>query len=272
MEALARLKSLPILILVGLLLLAGCAGQATGPTVAKVLDGDTLLLQGGEKIRLLGINAPEEGQPYFEEATARLRELVEGKQVKLEKDVVDRDRYGRLLRYVFLDGRNINVELVREGLAHVYLIPPNLKYEAELRAAEEEARAAGRGIWRPAELKALRIINFHWDAAGNDCENLNDEYVVFQNVGPKPLEMTGWMVSDEANHVYIFPRFVLNAGATVTLHSGCGKNTDEDLFWCSSGRKCNAIWNNDGDTLYLRDLQGRLVLRYSYPGRQGEKK
>lgn len=266
------MRRLLVLLLVILLSVIACQGSPGEFTVARVIDGDTFLLQGGEKVRLLGINAPEEGQPYFEEATARLRELVEGRQIKLERDVVDQDRYGRLLRYVFLEGRNINVELVREGLAHVYLIPPNLKYEAELRAAEEEARAAGRGIWRPSEVRCLLIVNFHWDAEGNDCENLNDEYVIFQNVGPKPLELTGWTVSDEANHVYIFPRFVLNAGATVTLHSGCGKNTKEDLFWCSSGRKCNAIWNNGGDTLYLRDSQGRLVLRYSYPGRQREKK
>jgi len=259
-----KLKSLSILILVGLLLLAGCAGKAAGPTVATVIDGDTLLLQGGGKVRLLGINAPEEGQPYFEEATARLRELVEGKQVRLEKDIVKRDQYGRLLRYVFLGGENINVKLVREGLAHVYLIPPNVKYELELRAAEEEARAAGRGIWQPSGIRCLRIINFHWDAKGNDCENLNDEYVVFQNTCSQPVNMTNWTVKDEGRHIYTFPRFVLRSGATITLHSGCGKDTRTDLYWCSSGGKCNAIWNNGGDTLYLRDSQGRLVLRYSY--------
>lgn len=251
-----------ILILLLGLLLAGCIGPSGGfPTVARVVDGDTLQLESGERVRLLGINAPERGQFYFEEATSRLEELVEGKKVKLEKDIEGKDRYGRLLRYVFLKGQNINVKLIREGYAHVYVIPPNVKYEEELRKAEEEAKAKGKGIWQPSEVRCIEIANFHWNAKGWDGKNLNDEYIVFQNTGSQAVNLTGWRVKDEANHIYTFPHFILKPKAKVTLLSGCGQSNKTNLYWCSGG----AIWNNGGDTLYLRDSKGELALVYSYP-------
>jgi endonuclease YncB( thermonuclease family) len=97
--------------------------------VARVIDGDTIELEGGERVRLLCIDTPERGQPGYTEATEFLRELVAGKAVRLEADPehVDRDRFGRLLRYVWLftggeaegfssgDGVLVNVEIVRRG-------------------------------------------------------------------------------------------------------------------------------------------------------------
>ncbi len=78
--------------------------------------------------------------------------------------------------------------------------------------------------------------------------------------------MTGWTVKDEANHIYTFPDFNLAGDATVTLYTGAGIDTTAELYWDSSGYRCNAIWNNDGDTLYLRDISGNLVISYSYGG------
>ncbi|MHC1600317.1 MAG: lamin tail domain-containing protein [Candidatus Methanospirareceae archaeon] len=66
--------------------------------------------------------------------------------------------------------------------------------------------------------------------------------------------MTGGTVKNEANHIYTFPDFTLAGGATVTLYTGSGKDITTELYWNSSGHSCNAIWNNDGDTLYLRDM------------------
>ncbi|VUT27609.1 MAG: hypothetical protein SYNGOMJ08_00156 [Candidatus Syntrophoarchaeum sp. GoM_oil] len=78
--------------------------------------------------------------------------------------------------------------------------------------------------------------------------------------------MTDWSVKDEANHVYTFPDFELKGGATVTLYTGSGMDTNTALYWDSSSHTCNAIWNNDGDTLYLREAGGNLVISYSYGG------
>jgi micrococcal nuclease len=142
--------------------LGGCTAQGQGPVtealVAEVRDGDTVVLDTGQKVRLLGIDAPElerEGQPadfLAHKAKRFLTDLAQGKRVRLEYDRVRYDRYGRVLAFLFLmDGTDLSREMVRQGLAHVYTIPPNLRFREELLAAQREALQARRGIW----LKAL---------------------------------------------------------------------------------------------------------------------
>ena len=136
----------------------------TGAHVTKVIDGDTIDVTiesaGGrrkERVRLLGIDAPEKArddrpaEPLEREATAFARRLARGAQVVLTTDPghEDRDRYGRLLRYVYLsDGRCLNVEMLKEGLARAYT-RFRFSRSREFRALEKEARLAQRGIWAP---------------------------------------------------------------------------------------------------------------------------
>jgi micrococcal nuclease len=115
--------------------------------VARVIDGDTIGLRNGQRVRLLGIDATEKGQYYHDEATGRLRQLVEGKRVTLEKDVSNRDRYGRLLRYVYSDGLFVNLEMIKEGYAILFTTPKNVKHLNEFMRAEEEAKTKGIGVW-----------------------------------------------------------------------------------------------------------------------------
>lgn len=134
----------------------GGDAAAPGPVSAadevlctRVIDGDTIRVSGGERVRYIGIDAPEM-QPveaWAEAATAANRELVEGRTVRLELDVQERDRYGRVLAYVWVDGRLVNEELVRLGCARASTYPPNVRHQERLLAAEREARAAGRGLW-----------------------------------------------------------------------------------------------------------------------------
>ncbi len=119
-----------------------------------IYDGDTVRTDTGEKIRLLGVDAPEmnwgEGEPdfYAWEAFEYTKEILLGQLVYLEYDEVKEDKYGRTLAYLFLaDGTFFNEKLLEEGYARLLLIPPNLKYSDVLREAEESARAAGWGIW-----------------------------------------------------------------------------------------------------------------------------
>ena len=119
-----------------------------------IYDGDTVRTDTGEKIRLLGVDAPEmnwrEGEPdfYAWEAFEYTKEILLGQLVYLEYDEVKEDKYGRTLAYLFLaDGTFFNKKLLEKGYARLLLIPPNLKYSDVLREAEESARAAGRGIW-----------------------------------------------------------------------------------------------------------------------------
>ena len=115
--------------------------------VSRVIDGDTIEVLGGERVRYIGIDAPETGEYFAAEATEKNRELVEGKRVRLESDVEDRDEYGRLLRYVWLDDIMVNAELVRLGYAYSYSLVPNVKYRQLFLQSEREARKLCRGLW-----------------------------------------------------------------------------------------------------------------------------
>ena len=108
----------------------------------------------------------------------------------------------------------------------------------------------------------LTVAQIHEDASGNDTNNLNDEYVVFENTGSSGMDVTGYTCQDEAGKTYAFPDgFTLGAGAQVTLHSGSGTDTATDLYW---GRSGSAVWNNGGDTVYVYDDAGSLVVEESY--------
>ena len=115
--------------------------------VTRVIDGDTIEIEGGERVRYIGIDTPEVGEPYYQEATEANRNLVEGKRVRLEKDVDDRDEYGRLLRYVWIYHTMVNAELVRLGYAYSYSYRPNIRYQEYILQVEKEAREQKRGLW-----------------------------------------------------------------------------------------------------------------------------
>lgn len=136
---------------------SGVATQSGLIRVVKIIDGDTIQIEGGQKLRYIGIDTPETKHPskglecFGREAMERNRQLVEGKEVRLEKDVSETDRYGRLLRYVYIDGQMINEQLVREGYAHASSYPPDVKYQDTLRSAEKLAREEGKGFWKECE-------------------------------------------------------------------------------------------------------------------------
>src|SRR3989338_9442187 len=127
--------------------------------VKRAIDGDTVELENGKKVRYIGIDTPETLDPrkpvqcFGKEAAEKNRELVEGKRVRLEKDVTERDKYNRLLRYIYVtEGESgneifVNLELVNQGFAHSYTYPPDVKYQNLFVLAEKEARENGRGLW-----------------------------------------------------------------------------------------------------------------------------
>jgi micrococcal nuclease len=140
------------LLLVVILLLipatSGCVGVDTDTfLVTRVIDGDTIEIEGGYRVRYIGIDAPERSEAYYWEALQANRTLVEGKRVRLERDVENLDRYGRLLRYVWVDGTFVNAQLVRLGCARARAYPPNLKYQNYLLEMEREAQEQELGLW-----------------------------------------------------------------------------------------------------------------------------
>ena len=234
--------------------------QGEWATVIRVVDGDTVELDNGDKVRYIGLNTPEQGQLFYSEAREANRQLVEGRQVLLEFDVNPRDKYGRWLAYLFVEGHFVNYELLRRGFANVYTVPPNVKYAGFLREAEWQAREEGTGLWTSAGLE-VRITHIEADAPGSDNDNPNGEWIEITNLGVVPIDLSGYVLKDEANHIYTFGPFQLTPGGEARLHSGQGRDTKADLYWGFVGQ---SVWNNDDDTAYLRDTQGRLVDMYAY--------
>lgn len=125
--------------------------------VTRVIDGDTIEISGGQKVRYIGVDTPETVDPnqptgcFGKEASLKNQELVLGRQVRLEKDVSETDRFSRLLRYVYIteNGNEImvNEELVKQGFALASSYPPDIKYQEILSAAQTEARDKNRGLW-----------------------------------------------------------------------------------------------------------------------------
>lgn len=122
--------------------------------VKRVIDGDTIELYDGRKLRYIGIDTPETVHPnrpigcFGTEASSKNKELVLGKEVSLEKDVSESDKYGRLLRYVYLaDGSMVNEFLVKEGYASARTYPPDVKYQEVFLQTEREAREGSKGLW-----------------------------------------------------------------------------------------------------------------------------
>lgn len=125
--------------------------------VSKVVDGDTILLQSGETVRFIGIDTPETVDPrrpvgcFGKEASNETKRLLAGREVILQKDITNTDKYKRLLRYIYLpiDSQMlfVNDYLVREGFAKVYTYPPDTKFDLKFKEAEVQAKEFKKGMW-----------------------------------------------------------------------------------------------------------------------------
>ncbi len=126
---------------------------STSETVKRVIDGDTIELGSGKRVRYIGIDTPETVDPrkpiqcFGREAAEENKRLVDGKTVRLEKDISEVDRYGRLLRYVYVDDAMVNEELVKNGFAYSSSFPPDIKYQDRFQLAQREAQENNRGLW-----------------------------------------------------------------------------------------------------------------------------
>jgi micrococcal nuclease len=151
-----RSRFLPALIVAGLLVALATSAEAMDAFVTRVVDGDTIVVRLGtasEKVRYIGVNTPEVHHPRKgeerggREAAAVNKALVNGKHVRLEFDVRSRDRYGRLLAYVWVGEIMVNAEMVRRGYAQVMTVPPNVRHQDLFLKLQRDARDRGRGLW-----------------------------------------------------------------------------------------------------------------------------
>jgi micrococcal nuclease len=227
---------------------------------------------------------------WGERASQHAKATLAGETVELGFDPNEgrRGYYGRLLAYVYMNDESFNYGLVRQGYARMY--DSDFVDRPRFADAETDARADGRGVWgdcatddptagaaaddadstggtgtgadATASTTTDRLaVSLVADAAGNDNENLNGEYVTIRNRGDDPLDISGWQVTDEAGKTYTFADgTTLADGATLRLYSGSGTDDGTAYYWGRSG----AVWNNDGDTLRLLDAEGEVVVSLAY--------
>ena len=151
--------AVPLIIALSMLGAVRCSSANTSPDLFKVVsvvDGDTIKVDVGgsvKTVRYIGINTPETVdpnrpvEPYGPEASVANKQLVRGKMVRLEKDVSETDKFGRLLRYVYVDDVMVNAWLVEHGYAQAVSYPPDVKYQDLFTRLQREARGAQRGFW-----------------------------------------------------------------------------------------------------------------------------
>jgi micrococcal nuclease len=244
-------------------------------TVVSITDGDTIEVerddQSVSEVRLIGVDAPEPGECFFDVSSRVLTILSgPGSRIGMTGDVSETDRFGRLLRYLWLGAMSVNEESVRRGAAIARRYPPDTALAERFEAAQTAAKDQQVGLWAgdacgPAPTVDLSIVEVVFDPPGDDTLVLNEEWIRIRNDGPNPVDLTGWGIRDEsASNRYRFPEsFALAPGESATVHSGCGDDSGSDLFWCSAGA---AVWNNDGDTVFLLDPSGNIHTSKAYAG------
>jgi endonuclease YncB( thermonuclease family) len=265
------------------IVLASCHGSSGTPTakpappdltgeeasLVRAYDGDSMKVDVdgvSVDVRLIGINAPEGDECFGDEARDALVSLVDGRTVLLVAGAgSDRDRYGRLLRYVFAGGDNVNERMLAGGYAVTLQTDHPLAaafYETGTGASERRVGMWAAGVCGPPPPDGMTIAGVEYDPAGPDGERMNDEYVVIVNHGAGTVDLDGWILRDESSHNrYRFGRHTVEPGGAVTVRSGCGSDGGDTVFWCSDA----PVWSNGGDTVILQDRSGNVATSRSYP-------
>lgn len=206
--------------------------------VSRVIDGDTIELSDGRVLRYIGVDTPEtvhptKGQECFgKEASNFNKELVLNKTVQLEKDVSETDRYGRILRYVWLDGQLVNKTLVEEGYAFARSFPPDIAKQDILKSAENSARESMKGLWGVCELNDQGQINQVINQADNvlgasTSSGLSDGCVIKGNIS-------------DNGYVYHLPE--CNGYSNVRIDESKGEK-----WFCTEAEAIAAGWRKSGN-------------------------
>jgi len=240
----------------------------------KVVDGDTIHVEIDGTVyavRYIGIDCPETTHPYEPvewmgpEATEANRQLVENKTVYLEKDVSETDRYGRLLRYVFLaEGTFVNAELVRLGYAQSVTYAPDVRHQNLLLKMQQEAIQAGRGLWGPTPAPVPVTVTPAPPAPTDALIRIiavdkHAEFVDIRNDGDQAQDFSGWVLVSEKGDQRCTLGGVLNPDEELRIWA-MAEGAGQGGYNCGFG---SSIWNNsEPDPAALYDNAGQLVARY----------
>ena len=204
--------------------------------VDGVIDGDTVKVNG-TSIRLLGINTPEKGEIYYEEAKEFLQDLVLNKTVELEYGKEKYDKYHRILGYLFLNEENINKKIVEKGFANFYFPSGKDKYYPEFKKVWERCIDSNKNLCEKSKHKCSDCIKL------KEFDYKNDEITLKNNCDIE-CNLNNWAVKGEGRKIEEL-NFSLSENEEVTI-------------------EFENMWTDTGDTIFLRDNEFKLVLWYSY--------
>jgi endonuclease YncB( thermonuclease family) len=227
-------------------------------TVTEVIDGDTFYLGNGDKIRMLGINTPESGKPYSQEATEFLTSMLMGKEVTLVNDSKndDSDSYGRLLSHVYINDTLVNYEIIKVGLAFWYPYTSGTDMDEMYEEAQHYASNNTLGLWTESSYN-LTIDYIEYDPEGEEADG---EYLVLTNHENYNISMVGWYLQDEAAQTAYEFNFTIMNNTSIRIYTGLGTDNETTLFWGWH----QGIWNNSGDFAIIQDQNGYMVDNYRY--------
>jgi micrococcal nuclease len=213
--------------------------------VKRIIDGDTIVVGNDTHVRLFGINTPEKGEKYYDEAKKFLEDLILNKTIFVQS--FGQDKYYRELGVVFLDGENINSKIIENGFANVYVLDDKT-YEEEFRKAWEKCLENGKNLCEFSDDKCASCIELR------ELDFKNQE-IIFYNKCDFACDLENWEIKDEGRKKFIFDSFILGRNQEVKIIVGNFTNSGNNLYWKDE----SYVWTETGDTLFLRDDDGRLV-------------
>lgn len=214
--------------------------------VQRVIDGDTIVVGNDTHVRLFGINTPEKGEKYYQEAKEFLENLILNKTIFVKS--FGQDKYYRELGILFLNNENINSKIIENGFANVYILDDK-SYENEFRKSWEKCLETEKNLCEKSENKCAQCIQLR-------KLDFNSQEIIFYNSCDFSCDLENWEIKDEGRKKFIFGDFVLGRNQEVKIIVGNGTDYGNNLYWDGE----DYVWTEDGDTLFLRDSEGKLVL------------
>ena len=233
--------------------ITGLVEESNLVVVQRVIDGDTIVVDNDTHVRLLGINTPEKGEKYYKEAKEFLEMVSLNKTIKLKYGKDKTDLYGRTLAYIFIDDANVNKELVDEGYANFYFPSGKDAYYVGFFKAWEHCLANNKYLCEKSQDECANCI----ELKRLDVEK---QTLVLYNNCSFSCSLNVWTIKDEGRKKFTFNDYILNSNEQVSVVVGNKTDTESILYW----RDEEYVWTSSGDTLFLRDEEGRLVLWESY--------
>ncbi len=222
--------------------------------VERVVDGDTLIINGNST-RLLGINTPERGEKYYTQAKSFLENLTLNKTVRIEYSNEKEDLYGRKLAYIFLNEMNVNEEVVRNGFGNLYILDYS-KYNFKLKERWQECIEKNINLCEKSQDICTKCINLKE-------LNVKEQKVILKNNCLLKCNLSNWSIKDEGRKKFIFSEISLNSLEEIQIIVSNDTQIEDNstnLYW----KNQDYVWTKSGDTLFLRDKQGFLVLWKNY--------